>query len=440
MRHPLAFVVVAAFALIAVMAAGAFACQCLAPGSPIEELAQASDVFLGTVTRKHGPFMISAGPDSYRESDVVFQFRVLASWKGARTDTISLTTGSGGGDCGYRFTPGGTYIVYGNRGKDGRLYTSHCSRTAEIFMAWADSIQLGPPPVDRLGGRSWIAFAPPANCPRHPGSLIRSSHSWVATNLTRDAALAYPIRAARQFPFAAMDVVPEDAPNAPRRSGSLYEAPVCPLCREAAIEWCMDHRDPSTTREIGGDLPVVPSRKGDRSAAAYRTEVPNTNFALSYSDGRQDLDTIDGRFTREFGGVRDTSFKLAVADSALRRIYEATVAARLFDIAGPHPLYPFATMNDRERADRALTLYVRCGTTVRQFRWYPERAPRNPSPGSEWARLMGVMREVQRVIVELPEFRALPALPEAIDDPLRKLGAPFYKTVHTPIGGAVRRN
>lgn len=112
---------------------------------------------------------------------------------------------------------------------------------------------------------------------------------------------------------------------------------------------------------------------------------------------------------------------MALSNDEQKRLYETTVRTRLFDIAGPHPIYPFATMNARVRADRALTLFVRCGATVRQFSWYPERAPRNPPSGSEWARLLDVMRDVQRVLVARREYRGLPALPPTVDDPLREI-------------------
>jgi hypothetical protein len=171
------------------------------------------------------------------------------------------------------------------------------------------------------------------------------------------------------------------------------------------------------------DLPIVAGRTGNRTRDDYAREFANDAFAVSYGDGRYDYDSIDGRFSRDYGGVRDTSFKFTMSTIELGRIYQATVAARLFDLPGPHPPYPPAKLGAPVRADRACKLYVRCGTTVRQFSWYPERAPRDAKPESEWGRLQSVYRAVQRTLVRRPEVTGLAKLPPSLDDPLRTAGS-----------------
>ena len=401
----------------------AHACSCIPPPPPLEALGMSSDVFLALVSDVEGPYPVPAGDNSYTDSDVVVRLRVLASWKGAKRDTITLTTGAGGGDCGYEFMIGGVYIVYGSRDKAGGLHTFICSRTAPMERAREDSIALGTPAIDRLHGKSWNALAPPSICPVH-GEPICVSHSWVTGNLAPAAERIYPGVAAREFPFAAMPLY-HPPPGVNTRGGrTLHQAYVCPLCREAAAAWCMVRQDDMSTLEQYLDLPFVPGRPGNRTQDDYAQEYANDAFAVSYGDGRYDYDSIDGRFSRGFGGVRDTSFKFTVSATELGRIYQATVGARLFDLPGPHPAYPLARLGTPVRADRACKLYVRCGTTVRQFSWHPERAPRDAAPDSDWGRLMGVYRGVQRLLANRPELATLTLLPAALDDPLRDRGKP----------------
>ena len=58
-----------------------------------------------------------------------FTFEVTRTWKGtANKKQITVETGVGGGDCGYQFMIGASYILYCN-GADGILRTGICTRT-----------------------------------------------------------------------------------------------------------------------------------------------------------------------------------------------------------------------------------------------------------------------------------------------------------------------
>lgn len=61
----------------------------------------------------------------------VVEFDVTRVFRGADQKHLSIVTGLGGGDCGYLFWPGESYLVYASRGS-GIWFTSICSGTSAI--------------------------------------------------------------------------------------------------------------------------------------------------------------------------------------------------------------------------------------------------------------------------------------------------------------------
>jgi hypothetical protein len=58
------------------------------------------------------------------------------SGAGAARGEVTVYTGMGGGDCGYPFVPGLSYLVYAEQGSgDGRLHTGVCSATTPVVRA-----------------------------------------------------------------------------------------------------------------------------------------------------------------------------------------------------------------------------------------------------------------------------------------------------------------
>jgi hypothetical protein len=152
-------------------------CDCMTPPAPREAQAQATALFLGvadSIAPARLPFAGAAGTyEGYR-----VRFRVLAAWptgrrpgsprkdatamgparkraayRAARADTvIDVGTGAGGGDCGFAFRRGETYLVYAS-GPPEALLTGICQRTrAEPDIA-SELSALGPPGVDRRARR-----------------------------------------------------------------------------------------------------------------------------------------------------------------------------------------------------------------------------------------------------------------------------------------------
>src|SRR5688572_8382774 len=143
MKHLL--VLIALFAAFAPFPASA--CSCAPPGNVEQEKAQSTRVFLGRVTstEERTPQMdqgwwavaidwvkqlFGASP-SYNITDFAYRriaFSVTQSFKGQPESTLRVTTGMGGGDCGYPFERGKDYVVYAH-GKEGALGAGICSLT-----------------------------------------------------------------------------------------------------------------------------------------------------------------------------------------------------------------------------------------------------------------------------------------------------------------------
>lgn len=111
----------------------AHACDCIVPNSPKRELETSTAVFSGKC--------ISV---EIKEQQKIVTFEVDRVWKGDVGRKVVVTTGMGGGDCGYRFTTkgDGTYLVY-CYGKPQTLGTNICTRTRSLAEGAQDIKELG---------------------------------------------------------------------------------------------------------------------------------------------------------------------------------------------------------------------------------------------------------------------------------------------------------
>jgi hypothetical protein len=104
------------------------ACSCLLQNSPCDQGWKTGDtIFLGKVVA-----MERVGEPSVSLSSHAARFIVEERFRGADVTgkEIVIYTGEGGGDCGYPFVAGTSYLVYASGGaSDGRLHTSICSET-----------------------------------------------------------------------------------------------------------------------------------------------------------------------------------------------------------------------------------------------------------------------------------------------------------------------
>jgi len=77
------------------------------------------------------------------------EFAITRVFRGNKHDQVSVLTGFGGGDCGYNFQTGQTYLVYASTGPAGAWFTSICSGTNAIEDAGtALRFLAGEKPVD----------------------------------------------------------------------------------------------------------------------------------------------------------------------------------------------------------------------------------------------------------------------------------------------------
>jgi hypothetical protein len=402
-------------ALIAIGARSdpAAACSCAPPGPPRAELERADAVFAGTALDfQTGMRRVGA---TFMEEPRIFRLRVVAAWKAASAETVIVRTGSGGGDCGYDFMLGDTYVVYAHRvGESDTLATSICTRTEPIERADEDLKELGAPALDRRAGRPWQAFHPRSFCSLHATVPLRLSWAWPQHTTTDHPMLEYEGAGAREFPFAASPLI-RDSGDLALRSGSLTDARVCPVCREAALAWLREHGascdvDHWIAREAltPEPLPPLSDRMTDEE---YRTRYPNWNFAFFYDDGRRfEFDSIEGRFDRHIGTIRDTVFALKLSQEELDRVYEKLVSLRLFDFAPPHPPYDAAIAPATNVPCARVQLRFRSGTIVRQLQWNAQRAEaeqRDP----DWSKLVAATSLIREILLARPEVRSLPPLP-----------------------------
>src|SRR5882724_947418 len=64
--------------------------------------------------------------------------RATAVYRGPRQVKFELKTGRGGGDCGFDFETGESYLIYATRNDNGELLTGMCTHTSLAESAGAD--------------------------------------------------------------------------------------------------------------------------------------------------------------------------------------------------------------------------------------------------------------------------------------------------------------
>lgn len=118
-------------------------CSCVGPRNAQSARASSDAVFTGRVVSVRDT-VVGAGTQHGPWQERLVTLQVDRAWKGVESSTVVVMTGMGGGDCGFPFQPGKSYLVYANRGHDGALGTDICGRTAPAAYARADLAALGP--------------------------------------------------------------------------------------------------------------------------------------------------------------------------------------------------------------------------------------------------------------------------------------------------------
>ena len=118
--------IIAIAAIFFLQVQSGFACKCNRQIPDIGQACQKADlIFLGQCLRAE--YVEEKGSSPYHF--VQYTFLVKKVWKGKPdAETILVKTGLGGGDCGWNFRPGFSYIVFGTVEKNS-VHTSTCTRT-----------------------------------------------------------------------------------------------------------------------------------------------------------------------------------------------------------------------------------------------------------------------------------------------------------------------
>jgi hypothetical protein len=107
-------------------------------------------VFSGTVRAIE---RIEGSPGDPAFHSVRVTFDVDLGYINAPSEIVEVTTGSGGGDCGYRFAIGKRYLIYAWKRPPSGLTTGICSRTRPIEEAHEDIKYLSSIPAKATGAR-----------------------------------------------------------------------------------------------------------------------------------------------------------------------------------------------------------------------------------------------------------------------------------------------
>jgi len=105
-------------------------------------------VFLGTVERQEIREMHGVQAERFWSEYRLVTIRVTEVFRGEKEEKFEVVTGLWGGDCGFDFETGESYLIYADPGQQGRLATSSCSATTLADFAGPNlRILRGQPPV-----------------------------------------------------------------------------------------------------------------------------------------------------------------------------------------------------------------------------------------------------------------------------------------------------
>ncbi len=133
----------------------ACACSCSEQTPPCQSYWEATAVFEGTVTQISSlPVERKVGEQLLTYAKALVHFTVEKSHRGVPDTEVELTTGLGGGDCGYSFHRGERYLVYARPDPETKkLNTSICMLTKRLTDAGPDLAYIRSVPAEPVGTR-----------------------------------------------------------------------------------------------------------------------------------------------------------------------------------------------------------------------------------------------------------------------------------------------
>lgn len=128
-----------------------YCCSCIGEISIRKELKRSDMIFIGQVLSKKELSITDSLMPAISIKQTQYLFLVKGFYKGKCIgDTVSVVTGIGGGDCGYKFTIGSDYLIYSSYQNkyyaDGEpvekfLYTDVCRRTKLLDIKEKEGIE-----------------------------------------------------------------------------------------------------------------------------------------------------------------------------------------------------------------------------------------------------------------------------------------------------------
>ncbi len=123
----------------------AYACSCMQPLSPDEELPNYDVVFSGTAREIGKENPLSNG--DFSSDSVYVTFDVDREWKGFKADNLIIKTPESSAACGFPFEENQEYVVYATHSEEfpfELLEANMCSRTGLLSGAFEEFDELGP--------------------------------------------------------------------------------------------------------------------------------------------------------------------------------------------------------------------------------------------------------------------------------------------------------
>lgn len=131
------------FSIVLILSFGSFehvlACSCIAERPVCEAFGGADAVFVGKVigSKQQRKTNYDGVDETWDVGEIYFE--IEEAFSGVKKgDRVTIHSGTGGGDCGYWFKRGKTYLIYGFGDDKKGFSTNICSRTREISGAGED--------------------------------------------------------------------------------------------------------------------------------------------------------------------------------------------------------------------------------------------------------------------------------------------------------------
>jgi hypothetical protein len=136
------------FLIVFISSRPSFGCSCIGGVPTCNTYWSTDTVFLGRVTKIQGIPGTGAGPSAEWPATLV-DFQITEHFRGASGTSITIRTGRGGGDCGYTFEPGKTYLVFASGSP---LTTGICNPTMPVERADETLAYIRKAPLEPSGG------------------------------------------------------------------------------------------------------------------------------------------------------------------------------------------------------------------------------------------------------------------------------------------------